>query len=215
MNEENIIRGYMILPIIPEQQYRGVDRWPFHAAILPENDDWDSKAFRRKPNYIWEWYLPGWRRDAYRIFEENLVPIPTQVNEFWNMEIVSNLTAAEKIQQIIEPHIGNHEIVFCEVFEVGAKGPGQIPERGKWLGYDTAYSGGDFYSAVKNGLFYHPDSEFVSAYISLLNEFGLFNDVTVIKPYIDHFKEVALSESNSIFVVYRLYLIMKNKNNET
>ena len=72
------------------------------------------------------------------------------------------------------------------------------------LGYDVAYCGGDFYSALYNGLFSGADPDLLAEFRPLLNCFGLFDTTGHIPAYVRRFKEEAQSESNSEFCVYRL-----------
>lgn len=61
--------GYLLLgpppPKVPS--YRGIDRNPFEPLIL----EGEIQEIVLNFGNIWELYPPGWRRDAYRIFEEN------------------------------------------------------------------------------------------------------------------------------------------------
>jgi hypothetical protein len=70
------------------------------------------------------------------------------------------------------------------------------------LGYEIAYPGGNFYSAVLNGLFMNPHPGLVLEYKPLLNENGLFEDISSALNYITAFKEVVPSEANSEFCVF-------------
>lgn len=95
--------------------------------------------------------------------------------------VADMLRILQEIQKIIEPHIGKHEIIYCEIFKTGTKNSKQLPMGGKMIGYDIAYPGGDCYSAIRNGIHY-PSSELEKEYKSLLNEFGLFSDIEIIIP---------------------------------
>ena len=77
----------------------------------------------------------------------------------------------------------------------------------EFLGYDVAYPGGDFYSAIKNGLFVNPDMTLVKMYKHLLNSAGLFSSKEYIPEFVRHFKEVAPTEENSEFSIFNLFAV--------
>ena len=110
-----------------------MERNPFAPLIISEGELLErARAIKEKPR-ISDFYRPGWRQDAYRIFEENK-------------------EAAHEIVRIIEPHLGLHEIVHCEIWGLESLDKIDPPRPSGFLGYDVAYPGGDFYSAVLNGL---------------------------------------------------------------
>lgn len=194
------MKGFMLLPPGTTPGYRGVDRDPFTPLLLEEAMG-PSRPLPQNPA-IWEFYPPGWRRDAYRLYEGNAVQGRSMFDDLW---LLSSREVASEIRHIIEPHLGPHEIVACQVWEVGSQ-----PIRGEavaapTLGYDVAYLGGDYYSAVRSGLLHgNASPSLVAAYGSLLNAFGLFADVQPISDYLRRFRQVAPSEANSTFCIYWL-----------
>ena len=195
-----LVRGFMLLPPNPIYGYYGVDRQLFEPLLLDEEIDPLAQVVDEESR-IWVFYPPGWRRDAYRLYEENLVKA-----ERYDLGLLSDVEVARKIQLIIKPHIGPYKIVFCEVWEIDSV---QIPEdttEPGFLGYDIAYPGGDFYSAVLNGLLKNPHPALVTEYKLLLNEFGLFLSTRPIQTYIRRFRDLVPSEVDAEFCVFRLVL---------
>ena len=74
------------------------------------------------------------------------------------------------------------------------------------MGYDLAYLGGDFYSAIKNGLLVNPDRVLIGWDKRDLNEAGLFRSSEIGRDYLQRFRELVPSETPSEFHVYELYL---------
>lgn len=160
---------------------------------------------------LWAFYPDGWRRDAYRLYEENVVD-----DGKWDPDrpdLLSNREIAQRIREIIEPHLGPYEIVACDIWELNSLPPDETGDKENSLGYDVAYPpGGDYFSAIKNGLFTKPfpysggpaSLELVEAFQSSLNQFGLFPNTKPILSYIRRFKELVPSEADSEFCVYRL-----------
>jgi hypothetical protein len=160
---------------------------------------------------LWDFYPTGWRRDAYRLYEENMVGYGK-----WDPDlpqILASREVAQRIREIIEPHLGPYEIVACDIWELDSIPSDEVEDQGTFLGYDVAYPpGGDYFSAIKNGLFTKPFSfsegpplpELVEGFQSLLNHFGLFPNAKPISSYILRFKELVPSEADSEFCIYRL-----------
>jgi hypothetical protein len=73
------------------------------------------------------------------------------------------------------------------------------------IGIDVAYPGGDFYSAVQNGLLgSNPSSDLRDRYGSALNVNRLFDYGEGASDFLASFRAVTLSESDSDFVFYAL-----------
>ncbi len=199
------IQGYLLEPPGPVPGYRGIDRNPFTPSLIEGEYNPGTKP-QQGDSRIWVWYPPGWRREAYRLYEENLVPGTGAIL----LDLLSSLNVAREIQKIIEPHIGPHEIVACAIWSLDSVPNEQAATEPSFLGYDVAYLGGDFYSAVLNGLFanpkgfYNPHPILVNEYKHLLNEFGLFPTSRSIPEYHRRFRELVQSEANSQFYVYEL-----------
>jgi hypothetical protein len=160
---------------------------------------------------LWAFYPAGWRRDAYRLYDENSV-----AHGKWDLDrpdLLTSREAAQKIREIIEPHLGPYEIVACDIWELNSVPADEAGDTATFLGYDVAYPpGGDYFSAIKNGLFTIPFSysegpaspELVEEFRSMLNQFGLFPNTKPISSYLRRFKELVPSEADSGFCVYRL-----------
>ena len=137
------LKGWMLLPASPVHGYRGVDRHPFEPALFDEEMDALAQV-QAGESRIWVFYPPGWRRDVYRLYEENLIKEGGD-----DLFLLSSHKVARDIQRIIEPHVGPHEIVACEILGLDSMpSPHDAMEEIPNLGYDVAYPGGDFYSAL-------------------------------------------------------------------
>jgi hypothetical protein len=119
--------------------------------------------------------------------------------------LLSQEKVAKAILKIILPHLGSHEVVACHIFPVGEQGVSRASKTGVFLGYDIAYAGGDYYSAVRNGLHApSPSAVLVDEFGKNLNEFGLLENTEPVLPFVRRFKEVAPSEARAEFYVYEL-----------
>jgi hypothetical protein len=204
MSKEGItypLRGLMIFPTARSCDYRGVDRAPFEPTFV--EDEMSGKEPATEP-YIWTFYPPGWRRDAYRLYEENTVP-----NTGAGLDMLCSLDIAHEIVRIIEPHIGPHEIIACEIWCLEFPPPPNA-NRKNLIGYDVAYLGGDFFSAIRAGIFGHPlfrgepFPRLVLQFKSQLNKYGLFSSADPVGDYVVRFKEEVPSEEASDFHIWRL-----------
>ncbi len=199
--QSKVVAGYLLLPLNKVEKYRGIDRQPFEPLLLESEID---PAFVPNPDdaRIWVWYPAGWRREAYRLFEENSVEVNKNKGA-----ILSSLATARQIKDLIEPHLGSYELIACQVWNLDTQFAHEADLEAPSLGYDVAYGGGDFYSALKNGLLVKPHPLLLAEYSSLLNEYGLFSNPDNIPAYIRRFKELVPSEANSEFWVYWLSYI--------
>ena len=88
-----------------------------------------------------------------------------------------------------------------------------ISEAYDFLGYDIAYAGGDFFSALRTGLFGSPwfdgkpFPELLTEFRLLLNRFGLFPSVEPIARYVRRFKQQVPSENRAKFRIWSLSLV--------
>jgi len=187
------LRGYMIFPAVPRFGYRGVDRKPLVIAIV---DREIGPSAHTDVGSIWQLYPRGWKRDAYKLYEENLTDE--------DHDLLSNVEAAREIRRVIEPHIGPHEIFACAIHGIGDDAHPMASNAARFIGYDIAYSGGDFYSAVLNGLFISPSAELIARFKSSLNGAGLFPDIAVAPEYCRAFRQEVESEANATFVAWAL-----------
>lgn len=196
------LRGFMLLPSGALEGYHGVDRHPFEPALIDNEIDPEFQS-PKDESCIWVFYPAGWRREAYRLYEENMI----KGYEDNMLYLLYSHSAAFEIQRIIEPHLGPHEIVECEIW--GLDSLNSIPilneeKQPNFMGYDVAYFGGDNYSAILNGLFCTPHPELIAEFKQFLNEFGLFASTKPVLKYIRRFKELVLSEADSEFGIFRL-----------
>ena len=195
------LTGYMLLPPSRVADYRGVDRNPFMPTLLEGEMSEDTPVAKG----ISTFYRPGWRRDAYKLYEEHFAPGQEDFNPF----LLSSSQVASQIQRIIQPHLGKYEIVECNIWslELESITEGEASLAPLFLGYDIAYLNGDFYSAILNGLFINPAPTLLRQYKALLKDSGLFANSAPVVAYVRDFKQQALSEANSEFYIWMLTLI--------
>ena len=191
------INGYFILRPMGVGAYKGVDREHFEPELPSEEEvavtDIDEGGL------IWPLCAKGWRRNAYRLFEENMV------QEWADDYMISNLRAAQEILHLIEPNMGRHEIVECLVQPRIEIGKANAETSAKVVGYDVAYPGGDYYSAVLNGLVHeNRNQELEKKYSALLNNNGLFKEADPVDDYLRDFRNAVESEEDQDFCIYRV-----------
>jgi hypothetical protein len=199
MQMDHPLRGYVLLPARSIGHYRGIGLGPFEPTIIEEElqpvpDNLADEAS------IWRLYKPGWRQTAYRLYEENAV----HDGKDGGVQMLASLDVARQIQNLVEPHIGPHEILACAMWHpedpsMAAAGPAATVQ-----GYDIAYPGGDYYSAILNGLFINPSPWLLAEFGGLLNDSGLFSSLVYVPRYIRCFKKVAKSERASTFATFQL-----------
>ena len=167
---------------------------------MEEEIDLDAKPVEP---YIWTFYPPGWKRDAFRLYEENRVSGENSNH----LDLIRDEDVARRIKEIIEPCVGFHEIVACQIWDAREVKSHEFGSNTTLFGFDVAYLGGDFYSAIFNGLFVNPSRTLLLRYKSILNEYGLFPKIDPIPEYLREFKQETLSEQSSNFYVWELELV--------
>jgi hypothetical protein len=187
-----MIQGYILLPKESTTSYYGIDRELFEPLLI-ESEIIQHVSRKQYPT-VSAFYPEGWRKTAYQLFESNVVALDD------NCDILKDYSTAVEIKNIIDSHLGNHDIFFVEITDRSAK----FNYSPLCFGYDFAYLGGDFYSAIKNGLFINPSEMLTDKYAAQLNPNGLFDDIKILDNYISDFKTEVASEENSIFWIYRL-----------
>jgi hypothetical protein len=198
------IRGYILLPPTPVAGYQGIDRNPFVPLLL--DSEMDERATAIAP-CVWSFYPPGWKRDAYKLYEENLVSGTGD-----DLDIIRDAEVAREIKTIITSHAGPHEVVACEIRKLNDLSFAELRSKPNFLGHDVAYLGGDFFSAIRAGIFGHwlfygkPNPQLQLEWMSRLNRSGLFASIDPICDYLRCFKEAVPSEENSDFHVWAMAL---------
>ena len=185
--------GYLMVRHSLVKGYLGVDRKPFtllYPKPIPANLPLDP---------IWNLYSTEWERNAYKLLEENLIDDPEGT-----LELIESIDVARAIKNIIEPHLGFFEILHCKVWDIDNTSIiNKTNKDDNFLGYDIAYSGGDYFSAIRSGLFTIDDA-FTQKYKPYLNKNGLFNDAIKIDAYLTEYKEAVPSEATADFVIFEL-----------
>lgn len=191
-------KGFLLLPYGDADGYMGIDRKPFVPTLVEEEFE-PPAPVREDETRISRFYPPGWRRDAYQIYEDNLVE-----NTGESLDLLSVLDAAQRISEIIDSHVGKHEIFYCEIWSEKELQSPSIEFDDGLFGIDIAYPGGDFYSAIFNGLFLNPSPQLEEEFKGTLNDRGLFKELDQIPGYLQRFREAVDTEKDSEFVIYLL-----------
>lgn len=195
-----IASGFLLVRSDPTSSYRGVDREPFAPEIRSEdlrNHDsaGDLAGGRGFPSLVSD----DWRRRAYESFE-----LDSSTDESGSLTMLNHLEVARRLREEIEPHVGPLEVLECVVYRPPLE-PSSVEIVGAGgLGLDVAYPGGDFYSAIRNGLFLNASELLTELYSRRLNRNGLFDRVEDCLEYLVDFRQAVASESESEFVIYSI-----------
>jgi hypothetical protein len=196
------VSGFMLLGQAPVPEYRGVDRQRFEPSLLDADID-HSVGLRDGESRIWALTRAGWRREAYRIYEENLAAGCGD-----DLYLLRAYDVAIRIREFIRPHLGNYEALECDLFDLGSlpmealSGAERSPG---FVGYDIAYPGGDCYSAVLNGLLVNPHKRLLSDFGSALGTSRLLKSISSVQAYVAEFRELVPSEANSEFCLFAMF----------
>ena len=138
------LNGFMILPLVAGCAYRGVDRSPFEPLLLDE--EIDPLAEITPESKVSDFYPKGWRHEAYDLYERKSLVSPER-----GPSLLASRDAAEQIVKLLPPALGPHEILHVSVLPInGLPFRDDVRLLGHLVGYDVAYPGGDYYSAVRN-----------------------------------------------------------------
>jgi len=182
-----MIEGYILLPQESCNGYYGIDRGLFEPLLI--ESEFEENIPGKKYTTVSSFFPPGWRKTAYELYEANQILVDDTFG------ILSDYEIASQIKNLIRPHLGDYEIFFTQITDQ-ANDVGQLET---CYGYDFAYPGGDYYSAIRNA-----SQSLQAKYGSQLNEYGLFNDPFLFEKYIREFKKEITSEAESTFWIFRL-----------
>lgn len=189
------IVGYALLPQFGPSGYRGVDRNPFEPEVLD-----DELSDRPGPSgQAYTLYPPGWRRDAYHLYEDGLT-----VAGLGDIYLIRTLETARRLEALVSSHVDAHEIVRCAIWPIADADAEDDANLHGFLGFDVAYLGGDHYSAILNGLIINPNPDLVRDYGGHLNDARLFATTRHIPSFVRRFRELVPSEASSTFYVHSL-----------
>src|SRR5262245_34283055 len=130
-----VITGYCILPFQGPGTYRGIDRGPFEPVLL-DNETQDPPP-GSPASAIWAYYPEGWRRAAFKLFEEHALS-----HEDEPLCLLDSASVAETIRAMIPPEQGQHEVLRVTIAPIPASSTTLGSTDGTELGYDIAYLGG-------------------------------------------------------------------------
>src|SRR5688572_18333652 len=182
-----MIAGYILLPKETSSAYSGIDRGLFEPLLI--EIEFEQGIPTKQNATVSSFYPVGWRKTAYELYELNQVPVDD------TFAILKDYEIASQIKDLIRPHLGEYEIFFTQI----ADQVNDFVQLEPCYGYDFAYPGGDYYSAIKNA-----SQNLLVKFASHLNEHGLFNDPSLFENYIDNFKKEMISEADSSFAIFRL-----------
>lgn len=194
-----LIEGYAILPKCVSGFYCGIDRNPFEPLILSEAFEDTSPIPDDLSHLIWPMYPAGWRRKAYRLFEENLVE-----SSFNSLQLVKSIKPAREILKIVNGQLEPHEIIYCQLAALTSSEWKQEHNLKEFLGFDIAYRGGDYYSAIKNGIHIAQSRKLINSFGDYLNPYGLFAEYRHLVNYLSDFKNEFPSEASADFAAYMM-----------
>jgi hypothetical protein len=197
-----LLEGYAILPKCASGYYCGIDRNPFEPLILPEALEDTSPIPDELSHLIWPMYPEGWRKNAYRLFEENLVE-----SSFNSLQLVRSIEAARELLKIVNGELEQHGIIHCQLGDVTESVWKRANNSSEFFGFDVAYPGGDYYSAIKNGIHIAQNHKLINSYGPHLNSYGLFADSRNLVNYLSDFKDEYTSEASADFVAYMMILV--------
>ena len=194
------VRGYFILRTTPQTSYRGVDRDHFEPLLVMEDFDADARlSFTSNWENVWGYCREKWRRQTYILYEKH------RVLAWGDDYLLENKEVGQTIITMLEPYLGAYELVESVIFTSDQQVDTHFIETSQIFGYDIAYAGGDYYSAVYNGLLHQYHSpRLLMKYGTLLNAYGLFDTVDVLEEYQQDFKNEVITERNSQFCLYHL-----------
>ena len=178
--------------------YRGADRYPFKPFIILEEMDPTNEHVSED---IWMNYPPdNWRRNPYREFQEHSVHDAPE-----DFPIVDSQEVAYRVLRLIPPDQGSYEVLECWIYSNHNPNKRSLPQlKTRLIGFDLIYPGGDYFSAVQNGLHVNPDLDLKKRFGPILNEFGLFTSVDPISDYLEAFRTKFEGDVDSTFVLVEL-----------
>jgi hypothetical protein len=183
----------MLLLMNEEHSYRGVDRDPFEPVLDA------SATVASQSDRISDFHPPGWRRDLYRLAEESAV----DEKGF----LIRETEPALRLQKELAVHGLRYDVVWTRITNTELTQSKNAVTSAGFLGYDVAYFGGDFFSAIKNGLIVHPDADLARDFSRRLNSFGLFDTADLAWRYMKAFRQASLTEGSQPFSLYELHLV--------
>lgn len=142
--------------------------------------------------------------------------INNNVEQSWKnpeyVDVASDLDFVMQYSTACEQNYIQPIILFCETTK---QYPQWIPndiimKSFKFIGFDYAFSGGSYYSAVYSDVFTKRLKEF---YDFNLNEFGLFSNIVELRKFITLRTSLALTLGNKLeqgdFIIYKLWELSK------
>ncbi len=189
--------GFLILRRQIHSPYRGVDREPFVPVLIQE--ELEPTFIPNDPNApIWTFYRNGWRRDALRLYEQNALTVQGLTSP-----LLTSAVAAREVAHLIPNEERAYEVLHCVVIDFEEANWKSEPSSG-FLGFDVAYPGGDFYSAILNGMLIKPNTVLKHRFGGSLNEHRLFSSLEVCTEYLRAFRLEVRTEAAMPFVTWAL-----------
>ena len=153
------------------------------------------------------WYL----NDKYpELFEEYFCE---NIEKSWYdsdyVDVCTDIHFAEKYIEISRLNNINFRVLLCETEKEKPKIQNMVWNT-RYIGYDYAYLGGTYYSAVLNDICSGRIEQFKDY---ILNSNGLFDDITNLKDFISQREYYKRQYGNQLieegnFVIYKLYEIV-------
>ncbi len=129
------------------------------------------------------------------------------MSSFNSLQLVKSIEAAREILKIVNRELEHHEVIHCELSDLTESVWKQVDNAIEFLGFDVAYPGGDYYSAIKEGIHMTQSHKLINLYGTHLNSYGLFADSRKLVNYLSDFKDEYPSEASADFVMYMMTLV--------
>lgn len=164
----------------------------------------DNRKYKGVDGY--NWYLNDIYQDILgKYFDENIDKSwysPDYVDVCSEEAFINNYIELSKRENI------NFRMILCETEKKYPKLEARICNA-KFIGYDYAYSGGSYYSAVLNDICLRKIGEFAKI---KLNVFGLFDDLKNTNEFIKVRNQLITERKDYLFekgdfIIYKLYEI--------
>ncbi len=193
-----IVSGYFIvLDSVKTPIYFGIDRDPFAPILTQQAIDNPSKDFVSIDKGVWTLYS-GWKQQAYKVVEENSTSVG---NLDW---ILNDIEVAKEALDLISKNSEHKKLIFCQIFELRCEIPVFESSEHTFFGYDAAYLGGDYYSAVRSFLESPELQKLMSGHLQNINQYGLLRSAEFVDSFVADFCENVSSERFDDFVGFQV-----------
>lgn len=169
-------------------------------------------VFQRKDNRKYKgidgdnWYLNDVYRDTLGMFFDEIIDKAWCDSNY--VDVCNNENFIEKYIDLSQKNHIDFRMILCETDRQYPRIKSVI-DNGIFIGYDYAYSGGSYYSAILNDICSQRINEFRNI---KLNSYGLFDELEDIHTFIYKRNQLIKKSKNYVFedgdfLIYKLYEI--------